>query len=176
MIRRKLLMTTAALAFGIMPVLADAPPPPPPDPDPVPQSTQSNTNNGRGNKWKGAVKKALINGAICTVGGVILDNVAGLKPSFFEKFADGIVCSLAGAIIPIPGLGGFFGLVATKTICCGKQSIVVKASRDGGFTCRRSDADFVPGCREYLEARGIKFKDPRDKNAVLAMNLWANRQ
>ncbi len=150
-------MATAALALSIMPAFGDELPPPPiPDPDPEPStSTGSNTSNGRGNRMKGAIKKAIVNGAVCTIGGIILDNVDELDSSALEKVANSIVCTIAGAVIPIPGLGGFFGKVANYTICCKKTSIIVRILRPDGLRCTLDDL-WVAGCPEYLLVNGTK--------------------
>ena len=108
-----------------------------------------------GNKLKVNLKKALADGAVCTIGGVALDSVDGLDSSFLEKVADTIFCNGIAMAIPVPGLGGFFGLVSNYTICCKKTAIVPRLLRPEGFRCTL-DVLWVAGCPEYLLVNGTK--------------------
>ncbi|MEK7093352.1 MAG: hypothetical protein AAB927_02600, partial [Patescibacteria group bacterium] len=119
-------------------------PPPPPKKPPV-------AAKYGGNKGKVNVGKMIADGAVCTLGGFVIDKLSDVTPTPLETFGNTIICNGVALIVPgPPGLGGFFGLVATQTICCGSQSIVTKTFRRGGWTCQPQDVGKVAGCKEWL--------------------------
>ena len=62
-----------------------------------------------GNKGKVNVGKAIANGAVCTIGGVVIDKLSDVTPTLLETFGNTIICNGVALIVPgPPGLGGFF--------------------------------------------------------------------
>lgn len=108
MMRRKILMTSVALVFGVTQALADfPPPPPPPPPDPTPPSAQSDTTNHGGKRWKFNVKGYVLGATFVAAGRNIYESVEvgnrlhrqRTMCEALETTADSYVPFIGGAIV-----------------------------------------------------------------------------
>lgn len=127
-----------------------------PSPGGSSSAPQQQTQQSSGSKWKSRLGKALADGAVCTIGGYLIEKVSDVKSTLIQRLGNTIICNGVAMLIPVPGLAGFFGLVSTQTICCGSQSIVVKTFRPGGWQCQAQDVGKVAGCGEWLKNHSPK--------------------
>ena len=129
------------------------PPPPPPPPPPASPATPDTSDHG-GNRGKVDIGRALANGAVCTIGGMMINRASDVPSSLLQQFENTIVCNgVAMLVAGPPGFGGLFGLVASQTICCGSQSMVVKTLRPRGWQCQPGDR--TEGCAQWLQDRVV---------------------